>query len=177
MSAKFLSGRLWSGCLALCCLLAAAPAPRPATIISEPKKAVVEALEDRALPELPDWYIEDLPLTYQEQEHLWNACYEFGVDHSLMLALIEQETGFHNVTGDGGDSVGYRVTPFLRFLKVFVFGEKAASTPPEYLEKENLWVVVFWLTVGEKAWDFLPHSIQLSLMKTTQFALGSSIRN
>lgn len=41
-----------AGCLALCCLLAAAPAPRPATIISEPKKAVVEALEDRALPEL-----------------------------------------------------------------------------------------------------------------------------
>ena len=41
-----------AGGLALCCLLAAAPAPRPATIISEPKKAVVEALEDRALPEL-----------------------------------------------------------------------------------------------------------------------------
>ena len=41
-----------AGGLALCCLLAAAPAPRPATIISEPKKATVEALEDRALPEL-----------------------------------------------------------------------------------------------------------------------------
>ena len=41
-----------AGGLALCCLLAAGPAPRPATIISEPKKAAAEALEARALPEL-----------------------------------------------------------------------------------------------------------------------------
>ena len=96
-----------AGCLALCCLLAAVPAPRPDPVANvAPQKAVVLAPEDRLL-ENQEWYIEEIPLTYQEQEQLWNACYEFGVDHSLMLALIEQETGFHNVTGDGGDSVGY----------------------------------------------------------------------
>lgn len=53
MSAKFLSGRLWSGCLALCCLLAAAPAPRPDPVANvAPRKAEVLAPEDRALPEL-----------------------------------------------------------------------------------------------------------------------------
>ena len=51
MNCRTLTGRLWGGCLALCCLLETAPAPRPATIISEPKKAAAEALEARALPE------------------------------------------------------------------------------------------------------------------------------
>lgn len=35
------------------------------------------------------------------------ACEEFGVDHALMLALIEQESNFQNVAGDDGRSVGY----------------------------------------------------------------------
>ena len=58
-------------------------------------------------PQSESWYIEGIPLTYQEQEYLWDACNEFDVDYSLMLALIERETNFQNVTGDGGDSIGY----------------------------------------------------------------------
>lgn len=93
--------------LAACGAEAAAPTPRPTPITSRPEKAVVVTLVSKELPDETGWYIEDIPLTYQEQEHLWNACQEFGVDHSLMLALIEQETNFRNVTGDGGDSIGY----------------------------------------------------------------------
>lgn len=93
--------------LAACGAEAAAPTPRPTSINSRPEKAVVVTLWGKELPDEISWYIEDIPLTYQEQEHLWNACQEFGVDHSLMLALIEQETNFRNVTGDGGNSIGY----------------------------------------------------------------------
>ena len=93
--------------LAACTADAVAPTPRPTSITSSPEKAVVVTLGDKELPDEISWYMEDLPLPFQEQEYLWNACQEFGVDHSLMLALIEQETNFRNVTGDGGDSIGY----------------------------------------------------------------------
>lgn len=93
--------------LAACTADAVAPAPRAASLASRQEKAVVVTLGDKELPDEISWYIEDLPLPFQEQEYLWNACQEFGVDHSLMLALIEQETNFRNVTGDGGDSIGY----------------------------------------------------------------------
>ena len=93
--------------LAACTADAVAPTPRPTSITSSPEKAVVVTLGDKELPDEISWYIEDIPLSYQEQEHLWNACQEFSVDYSLMLALIEQETSFRNVTGDGGDSIGY----------------------------------------------------------------------
>ena len=53
------------------------------------------------------YFREDVPLTYQEQDFLQSACEEFGVEYPLMLALIERETRFQNVAGDGGDSMGY----------------------------------------------------------------------
>lgn len=55
-----------------------------------------------------DTYLrDDVPLTYAEQAALYGACLEFGVDYPTMLALIDRETDFRNVTGDGGDSQGY----------------------------------------------------------------------
>lgn len=93
--------------LAACTADAVAPTSRTTSITSRPEKAVVVTLGGKELPDEISWYIEDLPLPFQEQEHLWNACQEFGVDYSLMLALIEQETNFRNVAGDGGDSIGY----------------------------------------------------------------------
>lgn len=95
--------------LAACGAEAVAPSTRLASTSAydAPRKAAADPLVVREMPELSDWYIEDIPLSYQDQEHLWNACQEFGVDHSLMLALIEKETNFRNVAGDGGDSIGY----------------------------------------------------------------------
>lgn len=55
-----------------------------------------------------DTYLrDDLPLDYETQMLLYGACLEFQVDYDLALAVIEQETGYRNLTGDGGESAGY----------------------------------------------------------------------
>lgn len=63
------------------------------------------AAEEYAYIHFP--FSEDVPLSYEEQEALFDACEEFSVDYPLMLALIERETHFRNVVGDGGNSYGY----------------------------------------------------------------------
>lgn len=50
---------------------------------------------------------EDIPLSNELQAMLYGACLEFEIDFDLALAVIEQETNFRNVAGDGGDSQGY----------------------------------------------------------------------
>lgn len=53
-------------------------------------------------------YLSDqIPLSYEEQDFLKTASNEAGVPYSLALAVIETETGFANVAGDNGDSIGY----------------------------------------------------------------------
>lgn len=52
-------------------------------------------------------YILAIPLTDELQKELYEASQEFGVDYYIMVALIEKETKFCNVTGDGGRSYGY----------------------------------------------------------------------
>lgn len=52
-------------------------------------------------------YLLDIPLTEELQDELYEASQEFGVDYYTMIALIERETNFRNVFGDGGDSYGY----------------------------------------------------------------------
>ena len=49
----------------------------------------------------------DVPLSSELQEELYEASKEFDVDYCIMLGLIEKETKFKNVQGDGGDSYGY----------------------------------------------------------------------
>jgi len=50
---------------------------------------------------------DDIPLTGEEQEWLWSACEEFEVPYALALGLIEKESNFKNISGDGGASAGY----------------------------------------------------------------------
>lgn len=76
---------------------------RPVMVSAAPVVGVKEAEE----PETPEWYIDGIPLEPELQETLWNACQEFGVDYPLALAVIEQETDFSNIQGDGGRSIGY----------------------------------------------------------------------
>lgn len=49
----------------------------------------------------------DIPFDGNLQYDLNKACREFGVDFNLALAVIWKETGYRNVYGDGGNSVGY----------------------------------------------------------------------
>jgi hypothetical protein len=61
---------------------------------------VIEAPEEKD-------FILDIPMSCELQEELYNASEEFGVDYYIMIALIDRETKFRNVLGDGGDSYGY----------------------------------------------------------------------
>lgn len=53
------------------------------------------------------YFRDDVPLSYAEQDFLHTAAEEFGVDFHLMLGLIERETNFRNIPGDGGNAYGY----------------------------------------------------------------------
>lgn len=52
-------------------------------------------------------FILNIPMPCEEQKELYEAAKEFGVDYYIMVALIDRETDFRNVKGDGGDSYGY----------------------------------------------------------------------
>ena len=57
---------------------------------------------------LEQGYLSDkVPLSYEDQDHLQTASEEGGAPYPLALAVIEKETNFTNVAGDGGDSIGY----------------------------------------------------------------------
>jgi hypothetical protein len=59
-------------------------------------------------PMVEDTYLrDDIPLSYELQAALYGACLEFEIDYPLALAMIEQETRFTNVMGDGGKAYGY----------------------------------------------------------------------
>ena len=82
-----------------------------AYIQSEPLIAAIPAAEEpqeRQLGPCEDTYLrEDIPLSYELQAMLYSACLEYEIDYSLALAMIEQETNFKNIMGDGGKAYGY----------------------------------------------------------------------
>lgn len=82
-----------------------------AYIQSEPLMTVIlddEEPQERQLGPCEDTYLrEDIPLSYELQAMLYSACLEYEIDYSLALAMIEQETNFKNIMGDGGKAYGY----------------------------------------------------------------------
>jgi soluble lytic murein transglycosylase-like protein len=54
-----------------------------------------------------NYYNEEVPLTFEEQDYLRTACDEFDIPYALALGVIEQETNFRNLIGDDGASAGY----------------------------------------------------------------------
>ena len=53
------------------------------------------------------YFRDDIPLDYETQAYLRAACDESGVPFELALAVIRKESNYQNITGDGGDSIGY----------------------------------------------------------------------
>lgn len=53
------------------------------------------------------YFRDDVPLDGETQAFLRSACEEAGITYELALAVIRKETGFINVVGDNGDSIGY----------------------------------------------------------------------
>ena len=78
----------------------------PTEAQAEPAAPVVTVIAPEE-PGPPEWYIADLPLDRELQKALWDACQEFSIDYALALAIIEQETNYSNILGDGGASVGF----------------------------------------------------------------------
>ena len=67
----------------------------------------VREVEVTEVAEEVEAYSEEIPLTAEEQKSLRSASDEFGIDYYTMLGLIEKETNFRNVSGDGGKASGY----------------------------------------------------------------------
>ena len=65
----------------------------------------LEIIEPEKKQPAPIYY--DVPLSDELQDKLRDACEESGVQMTIALAVIQRETGFRNVQGDGGDSAGY----------------------------------------------------------------------
>lgn len=77
----------------------APPAPAPADVPEDCENEKIEAaLYDSG------YFREDVPLDGDTQALLHAACDASGVPYALALAVIAQETGFRNVTGDDGAS-------------------------------------------------------------------------
>jgi hypothetical protein len=92
--------------------------PAVVTVVYEPAEVSLPKLEMPAPatesaaggldPMVEGTYLRaDHPLSYEEQAALYGACLEFGVDYALAQAVIEQETNFTNVMGDGGKAYGF----------------------------------------------------------------------
>ena len=111
------------------------------TEISEitPKETATEQIESEAIPEtetviIPytDFYHEEIPLRYAEQKDLYKASEEFGVDYHTMLGLIERETNFRNIYGDGGKAYGYcQVWPYWWSEKMQDIGASDLNNPED----------------------------------------------
>ena len=52
-------------------------------------------------------FYEDMPMTVEEQMELFNAAEAFDIWYPLAVAMVDVETSFRNVAGDGGASIGY----------------------------------------------------------------------
>lgn len=90
-------GLLVSIVLSVCCVIVKLTTEQPVVVNAEQP---VDRPRDKP-------FIEDVPLSSDLQEMLYEASNEFGVDYYIMLALIERETQFANVMGDDGESYGY----------------------------------------------------------------------
>lgn len=80
------------------------------TVTAITEEEVLEDYENEKIEEAlfaSGYFRDDVPLDGDTQALLRAACEESGIDYELALAVIEQETGYRNVTGDGGESVGY----------------------------------------------------------------------
>ena len=69
---------------------------------------IITVVQDGLDPMIEDTYLrDDIPLSYELQAMLYGACLEYEIEYPLALAMIEQETQFKNIKGDGGEAYGY----------------------------------------------------------------------
>lgn len=76
----------------------------PTTCIVIPDAAEIAMAE---IPAVPMYYCEEVPLTADEQLELFEAAQAFDIWYPLAIAMVDVETDFRNIEGDGGNSIGY----------------------------------------------------------------------
>lgn len=97
--------------------------PKPVPAVEEIQSTIIEQVEPMMAampipateaapagldPMVEETYLrDDIPLSYELQAMLYGACLEMGVEYELALAMLEQETQFKNLKGDGGNAYGY----------------------------------------------------------------------
>ena len=74
---------------------------KPVSITIQAPVAPTEEMDE------PVRFWEEIPLTAEMQGVLLDSCEEFNVPFSLALAVMEQESRFQMVEGDGGSAAGY----------------------------------------------------------------------
>ena len=97
-------------------------------------ETIIKEYEVIKVPEKPEEkdFILNIPLSCEIQEELYEACSEFGVDYYVMIALIDRETDFKNVLGDGGDSYGYcQIQPKWWYGLMTEIGATDLNTPKD----------------------------------------------
>ena len=80
-------------------------APQPTDEVTQPTP--VEPEMEPPTPTETTPVRDDIPLDAETQRVLYQACDEKGITYELALAVIQRETNYRNIVGDGGDSVGY----------------------------------------------------------------------
>ena len=84
--------------------------PKTPTLAQDDAKSTpifVTSLEKIMVSEKVDTKIYNVPLDAETQQLLREACEESGIDMSLALAVIWEETDYRNIIGDDGASFGY----------------------------------------------------------------------
>lgn len=108
--------------------------PQQAPTIPEPTKPTEpEDVEHKTMEDPPvdsGSFRKDVPLDAGTQALLRSACEESGIPYALALAVIDQETDFRNITGDGGNSIGYmQIQPRWHQLRMERLGVEDLQDP------------------------------------------------
>lgn len=78
--------------------------------ITIPEMAEIITLEHvlaAETPAVPMYYCDEIPLTADEQLELFEAAQAFDIWYPLAIAMVDVESDFRNIAGDGGASIGY----------------------------------------------------------------------
>lgn len=79
------------------------PEPSPVVVLRPAEYIFVD--EEAANKEASSFW--DVPLDHELQEHIIQTCEDYGVDASVVLAMIDRESDFDaDDIGDGGESFG-----------------------------------------------------------------------
>lgn len=83
--------------------------PRPTPSTSTPQAVHTDAPQVELIGTAPHYprYVEAIPLTEEEQMHLYLAADAMDIWYPLAIAMVDVETDFRNIAGDGGNSIGY----------------------------------------------------------------------